>query len=140
MKNGPPFLYALFVARIRRDRISAPHTSLFRHKDLSSFRFIRILKEMKMQPAPPALHLVKAAFSILTTAIISLTLASCSSSSFVSMKSLKSQFGLKVFPGGKEYHDADAVILSSQHDVDVYETNDGNIVTDVEVTKIIKLL
>lgn len=75
-----------------------------------------------------------------TSALASMIFVSCSSTYFVNMQSLKSKLGLKEFPGGRQYPNADAIILSNVHDVEATVTGDGNVETNEIVTRIVKLL
>lgn len=80
-------------------------------------------------------------FLSLMGGIISMIFTSCSTSSpFVNLGSIRSELNLKSFPGTKEYPDADAVIISDVHDVNVYIDDDNKVETNVNMTKVVKLL
>ncbi len=71
--------------------------------------------------------------------IFQFVFASCSSSSFTSLETLKKDLNLKSFPDQEKYPDADAVILWEEHDVHARINDEYQIVTDVTVTKRTKI-
>lgn len=117
------------------------HDTLPGKRALSFFgvsRFASHFRKLHKLPSPrPGL----AGICIVLLSIFSSFLfVSCSSTSFVNIQSLKTRLGLKAFPGVAQYPDADEVILSNVHNVHAAINRDGDVETDVYVTRVIELL
>lgn len=67
-------------------------------------------------------------------------LASCSSSGFFDLNDLKSELNLAEFPSQSDYPDAEAVVLTESHDVNVRINSDWELETEETVHKAVKLL
>jgi len=80
---------------------------------------------------------LKLSFSILV--ISSIIFISCSSSSFVDLESLKGDLKIKDFPEQKDYPEADAVILSESHNVNLNINENWKLETTEKTSRVEKL-
>ena len=70
---------------------------------------------------------------------LSLFLISCGSSEFLDLQTLKENLKMKEFPSQKDYPQADALVLSENHDVNVEISENWKLQTEETVTEVIKL-
>lgn len=77
--------------------------------------------------------------SVFILTISSLLFFSCSSGSFVDLDSLKSELKVKDFPEQKDYPEADAVVLSETHDVQLKINENWKLETTEKTSRVEKL-
>ena len=82
---------------------------------------------------------MKPKYYTILVVIVSFFFASCGSGAFVNLKDLKSELKLKHFPTQKDYPEADALVLSENHDVDVIIESNYDLETVETFTKVTKL-
>ncbi len=82
---------------------------------------------------------MKSAFICSFAVLISFLSLSCSSSKFVNLDNLKTELNLKDFPEQKDYPEADALVLTESHDVNVYINEKYELETVESIKRVTKL-
>ncbi|MDR3626359.1 MAG: DUF3857 and transglutaminase domain-containing protein [Ignavibacteriaceae bacterium] len=78
-------------------------------------------------------------FVLLTAAILSFALLSCSSVTNLDLNKIKSELNLKEFPGQKDYPEADALVLKEEHNINIAIEGNKDTLSTEKFYKVVKL-